>query len=107
MQECTSSHLNDVMVRYDQAIAGRARGRTNEETAQQKFDQLRDEVIRPLMTAFGGVLEAHGHRYSVYAKAMSVTTPGNMTQNPEIIMCIVPRMGGEPALAHGDGYQIS
>lgn len=107
MRECTGSYLNDVMVGYDQAVAKRARGPTDEETAQQKFDQLRDEVIRPLMTAFGGVLDAHGHRWRVYGKAMSVTTPGNLTQNPEIVMYVLPKTEDEPASARGDGYQIS
>jgi hypothetical protein len=72
--------LNGVMVGYDQAVAERAQGPTDEEAAQRKFDQLRDEVIRPLMTAFGEVLEAHGHHCRVYDKPTSVTAPGNLTQ---------------------------
>jgi hypothetical protein len=60
MRECTGSYLNDMMVRYDRAVAKPEVGPTDEETAQQTFDHLRDEVIRPMMTAFGEVLEAHG-----------------------------------------------
>jgi hypothetical protein len=100
------SSLNDVMVGYDQAVAERAQGPTDEEAAQRKFDQLRDQVIRPLMTAFVEVLEAHGHRCRIYDKPTSVTTPGNLTQNAEIIMHILPKEGAVP-LATRKGYQIS
>jgi hypothetical protein len=65
--------LNDVMVSYDQAVAEQAREPTNEEAAQQAFDHLRNELIRPLMTAFREVLEAHGHHCRVYDKPISVT----------------------------------
>src|SRR5512147_31784 len=106
MRECTGSCLNEVMVRYDRAVAKRARGPTDEETAQQVFDQLRDEVIRPLMTACGEVLEAHGHHCRVYDKPISVTTPGNLTQNAEIIMHILPKEGAVPPATHKD-YRLS
>ena len=45
MRECTGSYLNDVMVRYDRAVAKLEAGPTDDEAAQQTFDQLRDEVI--------------------------------------------------------------
>ena len=106
MWECTGSYLNDVMVRYDQAVAKRARGPTDDEAAQQTFDHLRDEVIRPLMTAFGEVLEAHGHHCRVYDKPTSVTTPGNLTQNAEIVMHILPKEAAVPP-ATRKGYQLS
>ena len=106
MRECTGSSLKDVMVGYDQAAAKRARGPTDEEVAQQTFDHLRDEVIRPLMTAFGEVLEVHGHHCRVYDKPISVTTPGNLTQNAEIVMHILPKEGAVPAPAR-KGYQLS
>jgi hypothetical protein len=106
MRERIGASLNDVMVGYDQAVAGRAQQSTDEETAQQKFDQLRDAVIRPLMRAFGEVLEAHGHHCRVYDKPVSVTTPGNLTQNAEIIMHILPKEGAVPAPAR-KGYRLS
>jgi hypothetical protein len=98
--------LNDVMVGYDQAVAERAQEPTDEETAQQKFDQLREAVIRPLMRAFGEVLEAHGHHCRVYDKPISVTTPGNLTQYAEIIMHILPKEGAVPPVTR-NGYQLS
>jgi hypothetical protein len=106
MWECTGSSLNDVMVGYDQAVAERAQGPTDEEAAQRKFDQLRDEVIRPLMTAFGEVLEAHGHHCRVYDKPTSVTTLGNLTQDAEIIMHILPKESAVSPATH-KGYQLS
>jgi hypothetical protein len=106
MRESIGASLNDVMVGYDEAVAGQAPESTNEETAQQQFDQLRDAVIRPLMRAFGELLEAHGHHYRVYDKPISVTTPGNLTQNAEIIMHILPKEGAVPAPAR-KGYQLS
>ena len=58
------------------------------------------------MTAFGEVLEAHGHHCRVYDKPMSVTTPGNLTQNAEIIMHILPKEGAVPP-ATRKGYRLS
>ena len=58
------------------------------------------------MTAFGEVLEAHGHHCRVYDKPISVTTPGNLTQNAEIIMHILPKEGAVPP-ATRKGYQLS
>src|SRR5512134_3020927 len=106
MRECTGSSLNDVMVSYDQAVAEQAREPTNEEAAQQAFDHLRNELIRPLMTAFREVLEAHGHHCRIYDKSISVTTPGNLTQNAEIIMHILPKEGAVPPATH-KGYRLS
>jgi hypothetical protein len=104
MRDSTGTYLNDMMFRYDRAVA--KPGPTDEETAQQTFDHLRDEVIRPLMAAFGEVLEAHGHHCRVYNKPRSVTTPGNLTQNAEIIMHILPKEGAV-APATRKGYQLS
>jgi hypothetical protein len=104
MRDSTGTYLNDMMFRYDRAVA--KPGPTDEETAQQTFDHLRDEVIRPLMAAFGEVLEAHGHHCRVYNKPTSVTTPGNLTQNAEIIMHILPKEGAV-APATRKGYQLS
>ena len=79
---------------------------TDEEAALQTFDRLRDEVIRPLMTAFGEILETHGHHCRVYDKPVSVTTPGNLTQNAEIVMHILPKEGAVPLATH-KGYRLS
>ena len=106
MRESTGSCLNDMMVHYDRAVAKREAGPTDDEAAQRKFDQLRDEAIRPLMTAFSEVLEARGHHCRVYDKPMSVTTPGNLTQNAEIIMHVLPKEGAVPP-ATRQGYQLS
>jgi hypothetical protein len=106
MRECTGSFLNDVMVGYDQAVAERAQEPTDEETAQQKFDRLRDAVIRPLMSAFGEVLQGHGHHCRIYDKPISVTTPGNLTQNAVIIMHILPKAVAVPPPMR-KGYQLS
>ena len=106
MRECTGSYLNDVMVRYDRAVGKRVTGPTDDEAAQQMFDHLRDEVIRPLMATFGEVLEAHGHHCRVYDKPISVTTPGNLTQNAELIMHILPKEAAVPP-ATRKGYQLS
>jgi hypothetical protein len=104
MRDSTGTYLNDMMVRYDRAVA--KPGSTDEETAQQTFDQLRNEAIRPLMTAFGEALEAHGHHCRVYDKPTSVTTPGNLMQNAEIIMHILPKEGAVPLMTR-KGYQLS
>jgi hypothetical protein len=95
------------MVHYDRAVAKREARPTVEEVAQQMFDHVRDEVIRPLMTAFGEVLEAHGHHCRIYDKSMSVSTPGNVTQSPEIIMYVLPKAAGEPSPARSNAYRIS
>ena len=58
------------------------------------------------MAAFGEVLEAHGHHCRVYDKPVSVTTPGNLTQNAEIIMYILPKAGAVPPATH-KGYRLS
>jgi hypothetical protein len=106
MRESTGSYLNDMMLHYDRAVAKRQAGPTDDEAAQQTFDHLRNEVIRPLMAAFGEVLEAHGHHCRVYDKPMSVTTPGNLTQNAEIIMHVLPKEGDVPPPTR-KGYRLS
>ena len=58
------------------------------------------------MTAFGEVLEAHGHHCRIYDKPISVTAPGNLTQNAEIIMHILPKESAVPP-ATCKGYQLS
>lgn len=107
MRETTQTCLRDIMVIHARAVAQQAGGPTKEQAAQQMFDQLRDDVIRPLMKEFAEALETHGHVCRVYGKPMSVTTPGNVTQNAEIVMTIVPKVGDEaPEVARRE-YQIS
>jgi hypothetical protein len=64
------------MVQYDRAVAQLEAEPTDEEAGQQKFDHMPDVVIRPLLTAFGEILEAHGHHCRVYDKPVSVTIQG-------------------------------
>ena len=94
------------MVRYDRAVGKRKRDRRTTKPLSRCSTTCADEVIRPLMATFGEVLEAHGHHCRVYDKPISVTTPGNLTQNDEIIMHILPKEGAVPP-ATRKGYQLS
>lgn len=106
MRQTTGCHLNELMVRYDQAATQRTRGPRRENGAEEAFDRLCDAVIRPAMVQFAEVLETRGHRCRIYSKPMSVTTPGNLTQGAQIVMQILPKSVSEPSAA-GDGCQIS
>jgi hypothetical protein len=106
MRQTTGCHLNELMVRYDQAAAKRTRGPTREDVAEEAFDRLCDGVIRPAMAQFAQFLESGGHRCRIYSKPMSVTTPGNLTQGAQIVMQVLPKSVSEPPAA-GDGCQIS
>lgn len=110
MRQTTECHLNELMVRYDQAAAQRTRGATREDVAEEAFDRLCDEVIRPAMAQFAEALESHGHRCRIYSKPMSVTTPGNLTQGAQIVMQFLPKSLSEPPGTEpgaGGGCQIS
>jgi len=96
-----------MMVLYDRAGAGRQAGPTDDKAPQRTFEHLRDKVIRPLMTAFGEVLEAHGHHCRVYSRGISVTTPGNLLQNAEVVMHILPKEDAAlPTMTH-KAYRLS
>lgn len=106
MRESIGTSLNDMMLVYDRAVAGRQAAPTGHEAALQMFEHLRDTVIRPVMTAFGEVLEAHGHHCRVYDRGISVTTPGNLARDAEVVMHILPKEDAALQMTH-KGYQLS
>jgi hypothetical protein len=106
MRETPGCHLNELMVRYDQAAATRTHGPMREDVTDQAFDRLCDGVIRPAMAQFAEVLETRGHRCRINSKPMSVTTPGNLMQGAQIVMQILPKSDSEPSMA-SDDCQIS
>ena len=107
MRKTTQSRLHDMMTVYARTIAQQAGGPTKEQSAQQKFDQLRDDIIRPLMNEFAEALEMYGHVGRVYGRPMSVSTPGNVTQNAQVVMNILPKTADEAPEAARQEYQIS
>lgn len=107
MRKTTQLCLQDMMTVYARAVAQQAGGPTKEQSAQWMFDQLRDDIIRPLMNEFAEALETYGHVSRVYGKPMSVSTPGNVTQNAEVVMNILPKTEGEAPEVSRQEYQIS